>query len=53
MAGQHGDPATAWQLFWSSDLPFWERLSVAARNMLRRVTTAPHDCCGHAGEPGC
>ena len=29
-------------------------LSIApAGNILRRVTTPPHDCCGHFGEPGC
>jgi hypothetical protein len=53
MAHQHGDPATVWELFWRSELPLRRRLAVAARNIARRLTTPPHDCCGHPGEPGC
>jgi hypothetical protein len=53
MAHDHGDPATAWRIFWTSDLPFHRRFAVAAGNIVRRVTTPPHDCCGRPGEPGC
>jgi hypothetical protein len=53
MAHDHGDPATAWALFRSSDLPLRRRLAVAAGNIVRRITTPPHDGCGHPGEPGC
>jgi hypothetical protein len=53
MARDHGDPVTAWGLFWTSDLPVHRRLAVAARNVIRRVTTPPRDCCGRPGEPGC
>jgi hypothetical protein len=53
MADDHGDAVTAWRLFRSSDLPVHRRLAVAAGNILRRVTTPPHDCCGRFGEPGC
>jgi hypothetical protein len=53
MAHEHGDPVTAWRLFWTSDLPYGRRLAVAAGNIVRRITTSPHDCCGHPGEPGC
>lgn len=53
MDKDHGDPVTAWRIFWSSELPFHRRLVVAARNVGRRITTLPHDCCGRPGEPGC
>jgi hypothetical protein len=53
MGHDHGDPVTAWRLFRSSHLPLYRRLAVAAGNILRRVTTPPHDCCGRFGEPGC
>jgi hypothetical protein len=53
MAHQHGDPMTAWRIFWASELPVHRRLVVVARNVFRRVTTPPHDCCGRPGEPGC
>jgi hypothetical protein len=49
----HGDPVTAWRIFWSSELPFHRRLVAVARNMGRRIVTPPHDCCGRPGEPGC
>ena len=53
MAHEHGDPVTAWRIFWTSDLPFRRRLAVAARNLRTRITTPPHNCCGRPGEPGC
>jgi len=38
---------------WStSDLPFLEKLRVAARNNLIKARTGS-PCCGHPGEPGC
>jgi hypothetical protein len=36
-----------------SDLPFWQRLGVALRNLARRLGPPPRNCCGHHGEPGC
>jgi hypothetical protein len=53
MRHDHGDPMTFWRIFATSDLPLHRRLAVAARNVMRRVTTPPHDCCGRPGEPGC
>jgi hypothetical protein len=54
MAHDHGDPVTAWRIFWTSDLPFRRRLVVAAGNVRRRFSTLPpHECCGRPGEPGC
>jgi len=53
MSLDRGDPVTAWRLFWSSELPLHERILAVVRNMGRRITTPPHDCCGRPGEPGC
>ncbi|MHB8630671.1 MAG: hypothetical protein ACYC9W_01940 [Candidatus Limnocylindria bacterium] len=50
---EHGGPVTSWRIFWASDLPVGRRLAVAVANVLRRVTTPPHACCGRPGEPGC
>jgi hypothetical protein len=36
----------------NSDLPFLEKLAVAARNQAIKVATGS-SCCGHHGEPGC
>jgi ribosomal protein L39E len=35
-----------------SDLPFFGKLRVAARNNWIKVRTRSN-CCGHPGEPGC
>ncbi len=35
-----------------SDLPFFQKLKVAARNEMIKVRTR-QQCCGHPGEPGC
>jgi hypothetical protein len=36
-----------------SELPFWVRLGVALRNIMRRVAWPPRNCCGQYGQPGC
>jgi hypothetical protein len=54
MDHDHGDPVTAWHIFWTSDLPFHRRLAVTAGNVIRRFRTwPPSECCGRPGEPGC
>jgi len=42
----------AWRNFWRSDVPFVERVAIAARNNAIKVRTA-RECCGHHGDPGC
>lgn len=53
MAHHHGDAATAWRIFRTSDLPYRRRVPLAILNLLRRIWTPPHDCCGRPGEVGC
>jgi len=36
----------------SSELPFWEKLAVAARNNAIKIKNGSA-CCGNHGEPGC
>ena len=43
------DFITNWE---ESDLPFLEKLAVAARNQAKKVATGK-SCCGNYGEPGC
>lgn len=43
------DYITNWK---SSDLPFWEKLAVAARNNAIKIKNRSA-CCGNHGEPGC
>jgi hypothetical protein len=35
-----------------SNLPFWLKLAVAAKNTAKKAATVS-DCCGNYGEPGC
>ncbi|HLZ48680.1 MAG TPA: hypothetical protein VKR80_08540 [Candidatus Limnocylindria bacterium] len=37
----------------ATGLPVHRLATVAAGNLLRRIWTPPHDCCGRPGEPGC
>jgi len=36
----------------NSDLPFLEKVAVAARNQAIKISTGS-SCCGNHGEPGC
>ena len=53
MHDDHGDVAGFWVNVRASDLPIHRRALRTVANLLRRVTTPPHDCCGRPGEPGC
>jgi len=53
MHDEPGDVGGFWANLRASDLPIHRRAIVAAGNLLRRVTTPPHDCCGRPGDPGC
>ncbi len=44
-----GDGVSNWT---SSDLPFFEKVRVAAKNNLIKMRTGS-GCCGNHGEPGC